>query len=286
MRTMVFCVLMLGLVGCQSGPRWFMRDTAASGRATYSTDLPADSSIKPEADDPLIPPSPAQKPSDYEQSTRTRKTTGTNQQASKSSTATGARKPSASSASRSNLLVGKKPAPLAKPKAKPAAQDENVKQLLADLEKIKREKASLQSKLSEETAKQTQQRLELEARMAVMQEQLRQQSLLQQVAYQQQAQALARPVQNYAPPQNQGYAQPSNPNYSGPVINSGAANPSASNAMPMNGVGGNGFYGAGVPAWNNTPASNWNTPAPAWNTPTTSAQPSVEMWPHSPQQRR
>ena len=285
MRTMACCVLMLSLVGCQSGPRWFMRDPAASGNSTYSSDLPADSSVKPEADDLPIPPSPAQKPSDYEQSARARKATGTNQQASKSSAATGTRKPNANSVSRSKLLVGKKPAPVAKPKAKPAAQDENVKQLLADLEKIKREKASLQSKLSDETAKQTQQRLELEARMAVLQEQLRQQSLLQQVAYQQQAQANARPAQNYAVPPNQNYAQPSNPNYNGPVINSGAPNPSGSNAMPMNG-GGNGFYGASVPAWNNTPTSNWTTPAPAWNTPAASAQPSVEMWPHSPQQRR
>ena len=46
MRAMCWCLLMLGLVGCQSGPRWFMRDHAVTGRATYSDDLPADSSGK------------------------------------------------------------------------------------------------------------------------------------------------------------------------------------------------------------------------------------------------
>ncbi len=273
MRAMACCVLMLGLVGCQSGPRWFVRDHAVSGRATYSGDLPADSSGKADADGLSIPPAPG----DYEQSARTRKAASVNQQTARAKGAAGTRKPSTGTTSRSTQLANKKPAASTKQTtAKPVVQDETVKQLMADLEKTKREKSSLQSKLSEETAKQTQQRLELEARMAVLQEQLRQQSALQQVAYQQQAQTMARPNTNYGSTMNQ--------NYNGPVISSGTPSPSMSQSLPTNN-GGYSSNGSSIPMWNNTPASNWNAPVPSWNTPTVPAQGQVEMWPHSPQRR-
>ncbi len=276
MRTMACCLLMMSLVGCHSGPRWLMRDHSVSGNASYSDDLPADSSGNSESEDLGIPPSPAQRPSDYEQSARTRKSAGANQQTAKAKGATSTRKPSTGSASRSAQLAGKKPPTSTKPTTvKSAAQDETVKQLMADLEKTKREKSSLQSKLSEETARQTQQRLELEARMSVLQEQLRQQSALQQVAYQQQAQAIARPSTNYGQPMAQ--------SYNGPVITSGAPSPIMSSPQPTNNFNGYGSNGPSVPAWNNTPASNWNSSAPAWNTPAAPSQ--VEMWQYSPQRR-
>ena len=72
MRTMACCLLMMSLVGCQSGPRWLMRDHSVSGNASYHDDLPADSAGRSESDDLGIPPSPAQRPSDYEQSTRSK----------------------------------------------------------------------------------------------------------------------------------------------------------------------------------------------------------------------
>lgn len=273
MRTMACCLLMMSLVGCQSGPRWLMRDHSVSGNASYSDDLPADSAGRSEFDDSGIPPSPAQRPSDYEQSTRSKKSAGANQQAARTKSASNKRKLNAPTTSRATQLAGKKPAA----SARPSAQDETVKQLMADLEKTKREKSSLQSKLSEETARQTQQRLELEARMAVLQEQLRQQSALQQVAYQQQAQAIARPSTNYGQPMAQ--------NYNGPVITSGAPSPSMSSPQPTNNFNGYGSNGPSVPAWNNTPSSNWNSPAPAWNTPAAPASSQVEMWQYSPQRR-
>lgn len=282
MRAMAWCLLMLGLVGCQSGPRWFSRDHAVSGRATYSNDLPADSSGSSDADGLAVPPSPGE----YEQSSRTRKPAASNQQAARSRGVTGSRKPSAAASPRAPQLASKKPGTSTRtPAARPAAQDETVKQLMADLEKTKREKTSLQSKLSDETAKQTQQRLELEARMAVLQEQLRQQSALQQVSYQSQPAAMSRPYPSYGPPMGQ--------SYNGPVIMSGSPSPTTSylptntgtNSVPPN---------QAQPAWNNGPAANWNTsaPAPAWNTPSSSwnnhnaqSQAPVEMWPHSPQRR-
>ena len=250
---------MLGLVGCQSGPRWFMRDHSVNGRATYSDDLPADSSGKSDSGDLSVPPSP----SDYEQSSRTRKPATSTQQAGRSKGATGTRKPSIGSSSRSTQLANKKPAGSPRPSsAKPAAQDDSMKQLMADLEKTKREKVSLQSRLSEETAKQTQQRLELEARMAVLQEQLRQQSALQQVVYQQQAQAMVRP--------NPGYGQPVSQNYNGPVITSGAPSPTTSSFAPPNNGGGAVSNYQSPPAWNSGSGSNWNSSAPAWSSSTPS----------------
>ena len=83
MRTMACCLLMMSLIGCHSGPRWLMRDHSVSGNASYSDDLPADSTGRSEFDDSGIPPSPAQRPSDYEQSTRSKKSAGANQQAAR-----------------------------------------------------------------------------------------------------------------------------------------------------------------------------------------------------------
>ncbi len=286
MRAMTWCLLMLGLVGCQSGPRWFMRDHSVTGRATYSDDLPADSSGKSDSGDLSVPPSPG----DYEQSSRIRKPATATQQAARSKGATGTRKPSAGSSSRSTQLANKKPAGSTRPSsAKPAVQDDSMKQLMADLEKTKREKVSLQSRLSEETAKQTQQRLELEARMSVLQEQLRQQSALQQVGYQQQAQSMVRPNPGYGPPISQ--------NYNGPVITSGTPSPTTSsfaptNFAPANNGGGSVSNYQSPPAWNSGSGSNWNSTAPAWSSSTPSwnnsnatAQTPVEIWPHSPQRR-
>lgn len=288
MRAMAWCLLMLSLVGCQSGPRWFVRDRAVSGRATYSHDLPADSSGGTDADGLTVPPAP----SDYEQSSRTRKPSTSSQQAARSRGATGSRKPSTGASSRSSQLASKKPGTSTRvPSTRPTAQDETVKQLMVDLEKTKREKSGLQTKLSEETAKQTQQRLELEARMAVLQEQLRQQSALQQVSYQPHNQTMSRPNSSYGPPMGQ--------NYNGPVITSGAPSPTTSSFAPTS-TGVNSVpFNQGPPAWNNGSAANWNAPAPSWNSSApawntqssswnasnTQTQAPVEMWPHSPQRR-
>lgn len=280
MRAMAWCFLMLGLVGCQSGPRWFARDHAVSGRATYSNDLPADTSGGSDSDGLAVPPSP----SDYEQSSRTRKPAASTQQAARSRGVTGSRKPSTGASSRSSQLASKKPSTATRSTAaKTTAQDETVKQLMADLEKTKREKTSLQTKLSEETAKQTQQRLELEARMAVLQEQLRQQSALQQVSYQSQPPMMSRPYPSYGTQVGQ--------NYNGPVITSGTPSPTTAHS-PQNGGVNSVPFNQAAPAWNNGSAASWNTSAPAWGTQSSSwnnsnaqAQAPVEMWPHSPQRR-
>jgi hypothetical protein len=135
---------------------------------------------------------------------------------------------------------------------------------MADLEKTKREKATLETKLSEESAKQTQQRLELEARLALIQEQMRQQSSLQQVMYQQQAPTMARP----------------NTSYYAPVITSGT--PSPTMAMPFAATSGVPTYvpPAHVPA---VPA--WGNPVPTWNNAAVPPAQQVEQWPFSPQRR-
>ena len=127
---------------------------------------------------------------------------------------------------------------------------------MSGLEKPKREKAALETKLTEDSAKQTQQRLELEAQLALLQEQMRQQSALQQVAFQQQAAAMSRPMSNY----------------SGPTITSGA--PSSSMQMP---------FSTSTPQ--SQPAGVWSNSMPAWNTPSVPPQQQVEQWPYSPQRR-
>lgn len=251
MRTIAWCVLALSLVGCHSGPRWCSRDCDTSGTAHFD-DQPVIESVPQPAAPPKDGPNltvtqPVQKErTPYESSSRSRPLFGGRQ----TSQATRSK-----STNRTTQTARRTPAPA----TKPVAQDDSVKQLLADLEKTKREKAALETKLTEESAKQTQQRLELEARLALIQEQMRQQSALQQVVYQQQAAAMSRPM----------------PSNAGPTITSGSPNPSMqmpfSSSTPMYAP-----QSQAVPAWGNS-ASTWNTP---------SVPPQqVEQWPYSPQRR-
>lgn len=253
MRTIAWCVLALSLVGCHSGPRWCSRDCDTSGSAHFDDQPviePDPQPATPPKDGPnLTIPQPAQKErTPYESSSRSRPLFGGRQtsQATRS-------KP----ASRTPQTARRAPAPTTV--TKPVAQDDSVKQLLADLEKTKREKAALETKLTEESAKQTQQRLELEARLALIQEQMRQQSALQQVVYQQQAAAMSRPM----------------PSNASPTITSGIPNPSMqmpfSSSTPMYAP-----QQQSVPAWGNSPT---------WNTPSVPPQQQVEQWPYSPQRR-
>lgn len=259
MRTIAWCVLMLSLVGCHSGPRWCSRDYDTSGPARFD-DQPVIEPAPQPAPQPATPPTkdgpnlavpqPAQKErTPYESSSRSRPLFGGRPTSQASRT---------KSSSCTNQTARRTLAPAAA--TKPAVQDDSVKQLLADLEKTKREKAALETKLSEESAKQTQQRLELEARLALIQEQMRQQSALQQVAYQQQAAVMSRPMPSYAPP----------------TITSGAPNPSMqmpfSSSTPMYAP-----QSQAVPAWGNS--------APTWNAPSAPPQQQVEQWPYSPQRR-
>ena len=263
MRTIAWCVLTLSLVGCQSGPRWCMRDSDSNG-ATHFDDQPViESAPQPAAPPPVQPPKvgpnltpppqPAQKErTPYESSSHSRSWFG----GPKTSQARRSK-----SSSRTTQTARRSPA--AVPAAKSAAQDESVKQLLADLEKTKREKAVLETKLSEESAKQTQQRLELEARLVLIQEQMRQQSALQQVAYQQQqTAAMSRPM----------------PGYSGPMITSGT--PSPSMQMPFSSS-----TQTYAPQPQPQSAPVWGNSAPVWNTPTVPQQQQVEQWPFSAQRR-
>ncbi len=263
MRTIAWCVVMLSLVGCQSGPRWFMRDNDSYGAAHFDEQPVIESAPQPATPPPAqppkagpnlpLPPQPAQKEhGPYESSSHSRgwfggpKTSQASRSKTSSRTAQTARRSSA-----------------AAPATKSNSQDDSVKQLLADLEKTKREKAVLETKLSEESAKQTQQRLELEARLALLQEQMRQQSALQQVAYQQQqAAAMSRPM----------------PSYSGPMISSGT--PSPSMQMP---------FSSSTQTYAPQPQSQsvpvWGNSAPTWNTPSVPQQQQVEQWPFSSQRR-
>ena len=244
MRTITWCVLTLSLVGCHSGPRWCSRNCDTSSTAHFD-----DQRVVETAPQPATPPPAQKKRTSNESSSRSRSLSGgrTTSQASRSK-----------SSSRTTQTARKALAPAAT--TKPAAQDDSVKQLLADLEKTKREKADLETKLTEESAKQTQQRLELEARLALIQEQMRQQSALQQVVYQQPVIAMSRPM----------------PSNAGPTITSGAPNPSMqmpfSSSTPMCAP-----QSQAVPTWGNS--------APTWNTPSVPPQQQVEQWPHSPQRR-
>lgn len=262
MRTIAWCVLALSLTGCHSGPRWFARDHDM-GRRAYYDDSPATESSPttpvPQADPSskegptlTVPPQPAQKErTPYETSSRSRGWFG-GQHASHSK-----------SSSRSRTTQTARKNQETTPAAKTTSQDESVKQLMADLEKVKREKAALETKLSEESAKQTQQRLELEARLALIQEQMRQQSALQQVTYQQQVPAASRPMSGYA----------------GPTITSGTPNP----AMQMPFSSPTTFAPQSQPQQQAIPA--WGNSAPAWSTPGVPQQQQIEQWPYSPQRR-
>ena len=261
MRAIAWCALTLSLVGCQNGPRWFMRDYDTSD-ATHFNDRHAieptpQPSVtppsQPSKEGPTLtgPPQPAQRDrSSYESSSRSRGWFGgqPTSQASRSK-----------SSNRTAQTARRKP--VSAPATKVNSQDDSIKQLMADLEKVKREKAALETKLSEESAKQTQQRLELEARLALIQEQVRQQSALQQVAYQQQqAAAMSRTM----------------PSYSGPTISSGA--PSPSMQVPFSSS--TQTYAPQAPS-QNVPA--WGNSTPTWNSPAVSPQQQVEQWPFSSQ---
>lgn len=263
MRTIAWCVLMLSLVGCQSGSRWFMRDSDSHGTAHFEEQPVLESVPQPAVPPPAQPPKggpnltplppPAQKErASYESSSPSKGWFGgrSTSQASRSK-----------SSSRTTQTARRSPA--AAPATKSNSQDDSVKQLLADLEKTNREKAVLETKLSEDSAQQTQQRLELEARLALLQEQMRQQSALQQVAYQQQqAAAMSRPM----------------PSYSGPMISSGT--PSPSMQMP---------FSSSTQTYAPQPQSQsvpvWGNSAPTWNTPSVPQQQQVEQWPFSSERR-
>ena len=257
MRTIAWCVLTLSLVGCQSGPRWFSRDYDTRGRSSYDERFAPEAEPQPaqpshEGPALTVPPQPAQRDrTPYESSSSSRSQgwfgSRSTSQASRSK-----------SPSRTTQTARRSTTPA--PAVKSGAQDESVKQLLADLEKVKREKATLETKLTEESAKQTQQRLELEARLALIQEQVRQQSALQQVMYQQQAPAMSRPMSNY----------------SVPVITSGTSNPSMQ--MP---------FSSSVPMAAPQQSQQWGQSTPTWNTPPApqQQQQQVEQWPFSPQRR-
>ncbi len=284
MRTIAGCVLALSLVGCHSGPRWCMRDYDTRGPAQFDDRPVIESAPQPAAPPQAQPPKegpsltvpqPAQKErTPYESSSRTRPLFGGRQtsQARRSK-----------STSRTTQTARRTAAPAATTKS--AVQDDSVKQLLADLEKTKREKAALETKLTEESAKQTQQRLELEARLALIQEQIRQQSALQQVIYQQQAAVITRPSHNYPGPT----ITPSMPTFSGQLQFPSAGdsniaalpkkNPSTvleSLVMP-------------VPQPHSSPqlpnSSAWNNSTPIWNPTTTTVQQQPDPWPYSPQRR-
>ena len=239
MRTLLGGLLMVSLVGCHCGPRCCVREPNCT-KASCANNPPAESTAKPTTDDSQLPPAPTP---NEPQAARSKKTQSAPVKPSiwSSATSSSAKSTAAKSAS---------------------AQDESVKQVLADLEKTKREKATLQAKLSEDSARQTQQRLELEARLAVVQEQMRQQSAMQQVMYQQQAPAMSRPLTNH------GGSNYGGPNYGGqyvgvPTISPGVPSPSVSNAWPNN----NGFSSSNLTAWN----------------PQAKPVQQVEQWPHSPQ---
>ncbi len=254
MRTIAWCLLTLSLVGCQSGPRWFSRDYDTRGRSSYDERFAPEAEPQPaqpshEGPNLTVPPQPAQRDrTPYESSS------------SRSHGWFGSRSTSQASRSKSSNRTTQtaRRSTTPAPAVKSGAQDESVKQLLADLEKVKREKATLETKLTEESAKQTQQRLELEARLALIQEQVRQQSALQQVMYQQQATTMSRPM----------------PNYSVPVITSGTPSP----AMQIP-------FSSSAPISVPQQPQQWGQSTPTWNTPSAPQQQQVEQWPFSPQRR-
>ena len=271
MRLLAWCALTLCLMGCHSGPRWSMRDYHTEGPADFedspgleSTPQPSTPQLEqpvplppqPVKEGPTLTPpvQPAQKSrTPYESSSRPRSVFG-----SRSTSQASRAKNSSSSRTTMAARRGATSAPV----AKATALDESLKQLMADLERTKREKSALETRLAEESAKQTQQRLEVEARLALLQEQMRQQSALQQVAYQQQAAAMSR----------------TQPGYAGPAITSGTPSPSMqmpfSSSTPM-------F----APTASSQPVPAWGNSAPTWNSQAVPPQQPVEQWPFSPQRR-
>ncbi|MFM9960937.1 MAG: hypothetical protein ACKV2Q_06905 [Planctomycetaceae bacterium] len=256
MRMLAWCLILLGLSGCQSGPRWCSRDCDVRDMAPgdeRSVMPPASTSPgQPNLDGPglSVPPLPSQAERvPYEPSSRSRGWFGSRagSQASRSKS---------SNRAIQTAHRGTNSAPA-------AGQDESVKQLLADLERTKREKAALELKLTDESARQIQQRLELEARLALIQEQLRQQSALQQVQYQPQAPVMSRPTNSYSGPLITSGSSMSLPFSSSPPT---YAPPPQSQPEPQ-----------GVPAWGQA--------VPTWNTPSVPPQSQVEQWPFSAQRR-
>lgn len=252
MRTLAWCLMTLGLVGCQSGPRWYSRDYDVQGMSP-SNDRPVTPppSTSPQMEGPALsvppPPAQAERPP-YEPTSRRSGWFGTRNggQANRSKS---------SNRAMQTAHRGTNAAPA-------VSHEESVKQLLADLEKSKREKAALEVKLSDESAKQTQQRLELEARLALIQEQIRQQAVLQQVQYQPQAPVMSRPANNYY----------------GPLITSGSSSPS----MPIP-------FSSPQQAYATQPqpqaVPTWGQSVPTWNAPSVPPHQQLEQWPFSPQRR-
>lgn len=266
MKRMAWCLLSLMLVGCISGPRWTAREEARYGSGHYDeylSDEPATHTPGSLPSEPLkevppkdgptlsVPPLPSQRDgSSYEQSSRPRGIFGAMFSRRDSRRPTNSR---SSATSRRGV-----PPPSV---ARSNTQEESFKRLTADLEKIKREKAALETKLAEENAKQTQQRLELEARLALVQEQLKlQQSQLQQVHYQSQAPVMARPTSGY--PASAMHSTPAVPTYSMPF------------STPAPAI---------APVQQPTTGTNSGYMIPMWSSSPNLSSPSVEQWPYSPQ---
>ncbi len=267
MRTLAGCVLLLGLTGCHFGPHGNMwkhtsRDSDRFADPTESehSAVPRPAAVttpSPEASQ-FPPPAPPPEPEDIRVNPQAEARTRGWFSVRRSDSNTASKSVSKTKSGRA---------------AKPAtSKDEAIKQMMARLERAKREKANQESKLSDESFKQSQHRLELEARVAVLQEelrqqqdqlrqqqeQLRQQSALQQVTYQQQAAAM-RPTTTTTGAM--------------PIITTGTPSPSMMGSQAFVPASG----GSGIPAWSPS--------APTWNSPAMPAQPSVEMWPYSPQGR-
>ncbi len=287
MRTLAGCVLLLGLTGCHFGPHGSMWKHTSRDLDRYadpteselrSVPMPA-AVIAPSAEASHLPPAPPPEPEDIDANPQA--DAGTHGWFSWHHSA---RKTASKSVSKKKSGTAAKSA---------TSQDEAVKQMMARLERAKREKANQESKLFDESFKQSQQRLELEARVAVLQEQLRlqqeqlqqqqeqlrQQSALQQVTYQQQAAAM-RPTTTTTGAM--------------PIITTGTPSPSQIGSQacgPANVGSGMPAWTSPAPTWNspaptwNSPAPAWNSPVPAWNSPAMPAQSSVETWPYSPQGR-
>src|SRR5262245_18000912 len=199
MRTLAWCVLLLGLTGCQVGPHGitWQHTTRDADRFADPTERERSAAPSPAADIPPLPdasqfpppPAPPPEPEDIsddpQANARTRGWFSVRRSDSQSASKSASKKKSGTASKRTT------------------AQDEAVKQMMARLERAKREKSYQESKLFNESFTHSQQ-LENEARVTILQEQLRQQqeqlreqqeqlrqqSALQQVTYQPQATAM------------------------------------------------------------------------------------------------
>jgi hypothetical protein len=271
MKRMAGSLLLLVLVGCVTGPRWTVREEARYRPGHYDeylSDEPATHTPGSLPTEPLkgaspqdgpklsVPPLPSQREEgSYEQSARPRGLWGAmlSRQDSRQST--------------SSRAMNRSRRGVAPPSsvARSSTQEESFRRLTADLEKIKREKAALETKLAEENAKQTQQRLELEARLALLQEQLKlQQSQLQQVHYQSPPPAMVRPTSGYSVPTM--HSTPAAPTYSMPFS---APAPAVAPAV--------------APIQQPTTGTNSGYMIPQWSSSPNLSSQSVEQWPYSPQ---